>query len=102
MRFFPNPVMRAAIIVLSGLLCPGQFLMGAQTPGRLSEDLALERSAPAATDLPLDATQRLCTPTIKSQPRSCVSKRGGASQNHPAPQSCLLSSEGSFSSMGNI
>jgi tetratricopeptide (TPR) repeat protein len=60
MRFFPNPVMRAAIIVLSALLCPaGQFLMGAQTPGRLSEDLALERSAPAATDLPLDATQRL-------------------------------------------
>jgi tetratricopeptide (TPR) repeat protein len=33
--------------------------MEAQAPGPLSEDLALERSAPAATDLALDAAQRL-------------------------------------------
>jgi tetratricopeptide (TPR) repeat protein len=57
MRFFANPL---AIIVLSGMLCPAnQFLMEAQAPGPLSEDLALERSASAATDLALDAAQRL-------------------------------------------
>jgi tetratricopeptide (TPR) repeat protein len=57
MRFFANPL---GIIVLLGMLCPAnQLLMEAQAPGPLSEDLALERSAPAATDLALDAAQRL-------------------------------------------
>src|ERR1700746_2333465 len=57
MRFSANLL---AIIVLSGMLCPAnQFLMEAQAPGPQSEDLALERSASAATDLALDAAQRL-------------------------------------------